>query len=117
MYRSYVYCTGPIHHYCNFKAKELKSLVNKQNSQGKTVLHIAAEMESLAIMEYLLRETNVDINVKDNHQNTALELYTLQSEDLFQSIQLTDRLRTAAGIVSQPFSDMKGMIDHADRSK
>ena len=67
-------------------------------------------------MQYLLQKTKIDINAKDKGHNTALELYTMHSEDSFQSIKARDRLLTVSEIVFRPYGDVKRTIDYGDKS-
>ena len=61
--------------------KYLKSvncyLLEPEKSSGKTALHYAAQLGKDDIVEFLLANTNCDLNQKDNFNNTALHYSVL----------------------------------------
>lgn len=58
--------------------------INKRNSKGKTLLHVACQIPqcNIAVIEYLIR-CGIDINVSDNDGNTALFYALANSNEIF----------------------------------
>jgi transient receptor potential cation channel subfamily A protein 1 len=64
------------------KLEELKTFieaigsVKERDENGATLIHHAAASNQIAIMQYLVQSTNININAVDNDGNTALHLAT-----------------------------------------
>uniref|UniRef100_A0A803LY19 PGG domain-containing protein n=1 Tax=Chenopodium quinoa TaxID=63459 RepID=A0A803LY19_CHEQI len=52
----------------------MKDLINVQNSQGKTPLHLAVQNRILPLTETLLGMEKIAYNIKDEDQNTPIDL-------------------------------------------
>lgn len=50
---------------------------NLVNIYGKFPLHIAVEQEHIYILQILIHNSNIDLEIKDNHGNTAFLLASL----------------------------------------
>ncbi|WVZ69504.1 hypothetical protein U9M48_018278 [Paspalum notatum var. saurae] len=67
-------------------SKQLSPLVNMQDHQGRTALHIAAEMRNSKIIPALLLHQGIDITLPNNSGKTARQVLLAATEDNKETI-------------------------------
>ncbi len=67
-----------------FLIENLNSLVNIQDSKGRSILHLACKNGNLKLVDYILTHLELDPNQKDRNNCTPLMLTSLDNHDIIK---------------------------------
>ncbi len=68
----------------NFLIENLKSLVNVQDTKGRSILHLACKNGNLKLVEYILTHPELNPNQKDCNNCTPLMLTSLDNHEIIK---------------------------------
>ncbi|XP_055820373.1 ankyrin repeat-containing protein BDA1-like [Solanum dulcamara] len=72
-------------------------LLNAKDGDGYTILHLAVAHKQIDTVKYLLRNNKIEVNLKNDNGNTALDILTHSWRDV-NDLQIGESLREAGGL-------------------
>ncbi|KAJ8564453.1 hypothetical protein K7X08_000913 [Anisodus acutangulus] len=72
-------------------------LLNGRDENGYTILHLAVADKQIETVKYLLRNNKIEVNLKDDNENTSLDILAQSRRDM-NDLQIGDSLREAGGL-------------------
>lgn len=72
-------------------------LLNARDGDGYSILHLAVADKQIETVKYLLRNNKIEVNLKDDNGNTALDILAKSRRDL-NDVQIGDSLLEAGGL-------------------
>ncbi|KAK4372980.1 hypothetical protein RND71_008364 [Anisodus tanguticus] len=72
-------------------------LLNARDENGYTILHLAVADKQIETVKYLLRNNKIEVNLKDDNENTSLDILVQSRRDM-NDLQIGDSLREAGGL-------------------
>ncbi|MCE5166857.1 hypothetical protein HAX54_028152 [Datura stramonium] len=78
-------------------------IMNARDGDGYTILHLAVGDKQIETVKYLLKNNKIEVNLKDDNGNTALDILAQSRRDM-NDLQIGESLREAGGLRANEIS-------------